>query len=334
MDYQIIIDDYIGYWGYSKNWLRNTMKSYKDKHVNMLISSLGGSVDDALDMYQQLREHGDVTVYLSGFVASAATIIALGANRVVMSKNCLALFHKCSGSVNLWGSYNADEIATAINTLEKLKRDNDKIDAVIANIYQDKCKNKCDIIGDIITAAEWHDANECLAWGFVDEIGGTSEKSELTDHIDRIFTLNDLPKVPTKFRNHVTTGSGITAFVSRISDELKSFLSTNTIAMAKQFLAVGKVIGCDNFAIADGAKDAKLTEEQLNKLDSKLLDQAKKEKDDAEQISNLQNDIKTKDAKIEELSKLPGVDVYNSAEEDDNKVITAQTMYNEVKDYL
>lgn len=333
MDYQITIDDYIGYWGYSKNWLRNSMKSYKGKHVDMLISSLGGSVDDALDMYQQLREHGDVTVYLSGFVASAATIIAMGASRVVMSKNCLALFHKCSGSVDMWGSYNSDEIATAIKTLEKLKRDNDKIDGVIANIYQDKCKKKCDCIEDIITAAEWHDAQECLDWGFVDEIGGTSDKSELTDHIDRIFTLNDLPKVPTRFRNHVSTGSGITAFVSRISDELKSFL-TNTNAMAKQFLAVGKVIGCDNFAIADGAKDAKLTEDQLTKLDSKLLDQAKKAKEDAETITNLQNDIKTKDAKIKELSDLPGADVHNSAEDDEKKVITAQTMYDEVKDYL
>ncbi|MBQ7690481.1 MAG: ATP-dependent Clp protease proteolytic subunit, partial [Muribaculaceae bacterium] len=93
MNYQIIIDDYIGDWlsDTDKQSVRRKLDSYKGKHVDVKISSLGGSLDDGLDIRQQFIDHGDVTAYLHGFVASAATVIAMGAKKIVMGKYALFL---------------------------------------------------------------------------------------------------------------------------------------------------------------------------------------------------------------------------------------------------
>jgi hypothetical protein len=45
MTYNINIDDYIGRWGYSKQYIRNQLAGLKGKSVNVRISSLGGMTD-------------------------------------------------------------------------------------------------------------------------------------------------------------------------------------------------------------------------------------------------------------------------------------------------
>lgn len=95
MDYSISIDSHIGPWGYSKNYIRSQMSGLKNKPVNVRVSSLGGSVDDALDIRQQFLDHGNVTCYLYGYVASAATILATGAKKTCMSSMHSTLFIRC-----------------------------------------------------------------------------------------------------------------------------------------------------------------------------------------------------------------------------------------------
>ncbi len=48
MTYNLNIDDYIGRWGYSKQYVRNQLAGLKGKPVNVRISSLGGAVDDGV----------------------------------------------------------------------------------------------------------------------------------------------------------------------------------------------------------------------------------------------------------------------------------------------
>ena len=87
MEYQLVIDDYIGDWwlGTDKRSVRERLSKYAGEHVDVKISSLGGSLDDGLDIMQQFLDHGDVTAHLYGFVASAATVIAMGARKIVMA---------------------------------------------------------------------------------------------------------------------------------------------------------------------------------------------------------------------------------------------------------
>ena len=165
MQYQLTIDDTIGRWGYSKQYVRNILAGYRGKHVDVRISSLGGDLDHGLDIRQQFVDHGDITVYITGFTASAATVIAMGAKKVCMSRYAMMLVHKCSNFIDAWGYYNADEMAALIESLEANKQENDRIDVVLATMYAAKCGKKIPDILDTLKAGRWLTASEALALG-------------------------------------------------------------------------------------------------------------------------------------------------------------------------
>ena len=76
MEYNLSIDSHIGPWGYSKNFIRNQMSGLKNKPVNVRVSSLGGSVDDALDIRQQYR-HSVVPLTMHSTFASSLSTMAM-----------------------------------------------------------------------------------------------------------------------------------------------------------------------------------------------------------------------------------------------------------------
>ncbi|MDE7143006.1 MAG: Clp protease ClpP, partial [Muribaculaceae bacterium] len=200
MTYQLIIDDFIGPWAYSKNFVRDVLAKHTGRHVDVKISSYGGSLDHGLDIRQQFLDHGDVTVYFSGFVASAATVAALGAKRIVMSKYAHLLVHKCSNFISAWGNYNADQMQELIERLTANKRENDKIDVVLATMYADRCgKNVADIL-DTLKRGEWLTADEALEMGFIDEIGEPegekTAKVNITPELEAKFNAFGLPSPP------------------------------------------------------------------------------------------------------------------------------------------
>lgn len=168
--YQIIIDGTICAWGYSKQYVRNLLAQYKNQHVDVRISSYGGDLAHGLDIRQQFKDHGDVTVYITGFVASSATIIAMGAKRVCMSKYAMFLVHKCSNFIDAWGNYNADQMQRLIEDLEKNKKENDRIDVVIAQLYSEKTGKSINELLSLLKEERWMTAQEALEWGFVDEL--------------------------------------------------------------------------------------------------------------------------------------------------------------------
>ena len=79
--YHIDIDSYIGY-PISKGYVKNKLQPMKGKPCTVRINSYGGDVQTALDIRQQFIDHGQVTAYIIGMTASAATILAMGARKV------------------------------------------------------------------------------------------------------------------------------------------------------------------------------------------------------------------------------------------------------------
>ena len=200
MHYQLTIDDAIGSWGYSKQYVRNILAGYRGKHVDVRISSLGGDLDHGLDIRQQFVDHGDITVYITGFTASAATVIAMGAKKVCMSRYAMMLVHKCSNFIDAWGYYNADEMAALIESLEANKQENDRIDVVLATMYAEKCGKKIPDILDTLKAGRWLTASEALALGLIDEIteDAGADKMDFSADMRRKFNAFGLPPVPSE----------------------------------------------------------------------------------------------------------------------------------------
>lgn len=168
--YHIDIDSYIGY-PISKGYVKSKLQPMKGKPCTVRINSYGGDVQTALDIRQQFIDHGQVTAYIIGMTASAATILAMGARKVVMSRYALMLVHPCSAGVSAWGYYNKEELAKAIERMRKTQADLKTLDRVVASIYAAK-------VGDsnvgkmeaLMHEARWIGAEEALRLGLIDEI--------------------------------------------------------------------------------------------------------------------------------------------------------------------
>lgn len=170
MKYDIYINADIG-WPISYEYVRSELSKLEGQDVNVYVSSLGGSLVHALKIRRLFIDHGRVTCHLHGFVASAATILATGAKRVLMGRHALYLAHLCSLPAEVvWGYHNAEEIARAIEELQDTKLDLDKIDSTVAGIYAARGSKTAEEFHAIMAKGLWLNAEEVLALGLADEL--------------------------------------------------------------------------------------------------------------------------------------------------------------------
>lgn len=170
MKYDIYINADIG-WPISYEYVRSELSKLEGQDVNVYVSSLGGSLVHALKIRRLFIDHGRVTCHLHGFVASAATILATGAKRVLMGRHALYLAHLNSLPAEVeWGYLNAEEIARAIDDLQNTKLDLDKIDSTVAGIYAARGSKTAEEFHAIMAKGLWMNAEEVLALGLADEL--------------------------------------------------------------------------------------------------------------------------------------------------------------------
>lgn len=344
MNYQLTIDDYIGRWCYSKQYVRNKLAAYKGKHVDVKISSLGGELDHGLDIRQQFIDHGDVTVYLSGFVASSATVIAMGAKRVVMSRYAMFLVHKCSNFIDAWGSYNADQMQRLIDDLTANKKENDKIDVVLANMYAARCGKMVSEILDVLKEGRWLTSQEALDYGFVDEISGDDEGAKLDFTPELASKLNALGYT-TAGLEHPETERQSNGLVSQIVRSLfgEKRQATNKTNQSQQsqmkkknhsFSAVETLLGIEGMS-PDNDGDVTVTSVQMQKINDRLdeLGRSVSEKEDA--LSKRDREVSSLKAQVEALKKSPGDDTTDIEDNSgDSTAFSASDMYNHFKSMI
>lgn len=345
MNYNLIIDDMIGGWGYSKQYVRDQLADCKGKPVNVLISSLGGAVDHALDIRQQFIDHGNVTVYLNGFVASAATIISMGAKTVKASKYSMYLVHKCSNWINEWGAYNADQIQELIDKLKKNKLDNDKIDLIIANMYADKCKKNVSDILEILKSANWMTAEEAKTLGFIDEIVEDEDEIKVDAiRLNRLCCSMGYPAIPHKDNDENNQSENLFNKIINKIDSLVHKKEEQTIdqnncskTMNKNYVKVNTILNVEGVEVDKEGK-VMLTEAQIKALNDRIdtLEADAKTKDD---------DIAAKQTEIDNLKKGPGADTHTVEGNEDGdgtdgdeggkaEKVDAKSMYNQVKNFI
>lgn len=317
MNFTIDIDGTIGAWGYSKQYVRQILEANAGREVTVRINSLGGSLDDALDMAARFNNHGKVTAYLFGYCASAATVASLGAKKVVIDENAFYLVHKVSNWVDVWGSLNADQMADVIADLEKNKKDNEKMDLVLAHMYAKKSGKTTDEIMAVLTEAAWLNATEAKEWGFVDEIGkGLVYNASIETKLNA-FGL-PLPKPV-----HKEPQSKIASAFNKIFNNQKVMLT--------QFLNLNSLLKIDGFD--DKENTVQMTVEQVTAIDNHL-------KENSAEIERLNATIAEKENAIAELNKklaalenVPGDSTAQVDPEPENAV-TAQSLFNTVKNLI
>lgn len=290
----IVIDGYIGGFGYSKQFVRSQMDGHKKDTVTVKISSLGGSVDHALSIFDQFKEHGNVTAELSAFVASAATLISLGAKKVRMNENSFYLIHKPMNWVDEWDTMNEDDIEALIEKLEKQKKELAKITLQMAKMYVRKTGKTLEEIINLMKDNTWLNAEEALEWGFVDEVFEPAETVNYleSEQLVALITANGMPAPPRKNTQVQTVQYVEESLFNHVWNRIKEQLTKNNKSgddnnhlnkekMSKQFLNVNKTLGVEALESTD--EGVFLNEEQLQTIEDQLTTtaQATAERDTA-----------------------------------------------------
>ncbi|GHU39330.1 hypothetical protein FACS1894105_14000 [Clostridia bacterium] len=128
--------------------------------VTIWMSSPGGDVISASQIYDMLRDYpGNVTIKISGIAASAATVVAMAGNSVLMAPTALMLLHNPSAIA----VGDADEMRKTIELLEAVKES-------IINAYQIKSKLPREQLSQIMNAGKMLTAQDAIALGLADDI--------------------------------------------------------------------------------------------------------------------------------------------------------------------
>lgn len=141
------------------------------KRLNIFINSPGGSVYEADAIYAQLeRFKAEKVAYIDGIAASAASYIALAADRVVTAHHAKWLIH--NASTIIFDSFTAAKLR---EFTERTAGELDKYSAAIAEIYVAKTGKKSAAVLAQMDKDEIMTAAEALEFGLTDSVATFDE---------------------------------------------------------------------------------------------------------------------------------------------------------------
>jgi ATP-dependent Clp protease protease subunit len=147
------------FWGVSAHDFVRELAGIKASTIHVRINSPGGDVFDGMAIYNALKRHpSEIVTHVDGLAASAASIIALAGDRVVMGVGSFLMIH------NAWGIVigDAKDMREMADSLEK-------ITGSLAGIYATRTGKPADEIQAMLDAETWLSAEEAVEGGFADE---------------------------------------------------------------------------------------------------------------------------------------------------------------------
>ena len=131
-----------------------------DGNITVWINSPGGDCIAAAQIYNMLTDYkGDVTVKIDGIAASAASVIAMAGDTVLVSPVSMLMIH--NPATIAFGDH--AEMQKAIDMLDSVKES-------IMNAYVAKTGLSRAKLSRLMDAETWMNANKAVELGFADDI--------------------------------------------------------------------------------------------------------------------------------------------------------------------
>ena len=143
-----------------------TLDELSPKPLDLRIDSPGGSVFEGFAIASAIRRYeGETHAYIDGLAASAASYIALMADKVTMHDFSMFMIH------NAWGICvgNREDMREMADRLEQ-------IDGAIAGVIYARSHMELDEVKEAMNAETWYAGPEALEAGFCDEVIETGER--------------------------------------------------------------------------------------------------------------------------------------------------------------
>ena len=300
----------------SYGWQLYRVRSFLSEHtkdeVVIEVNSLGGSVNDAMMISKEIADHGNVTVRLLAFCASAVTWMGYGAKRVEIADDALWLCHQSSVLVSIYSSLNAEDLERTIEDLQKSKKLAEATDLIIARKYLDKATaNGKDTslakVIDLMKEEKFLTAQEVLDLGLVDGIikNAKSMTNEIRQFVVENHATLDMPAVPEDFLpKEESLVERVKNIVSEIfggklpepPKEPENNQPQNQINMEKKFVLVNALLAVAALEVSDGK--VTLTVDQMQAIEDALAQKKAVEdgvKDATDALDAISDNVKSID---------------------------------------
>jgi ATP-dependent Clp protease protease subunit len=174
--FDVIGEDWWTGGGFTAKRMAGALRAIGDKPVKVQINSPGGDLFEGIAIYNMLRAHkAKVTVEIMGWAASAASIIAMAGDEIVMGLGTFMMVH------NAWGGVvgNRHDFREAADLLEGF-------DGAIADIYEARTSASRKDIEKLMDAETFMGPSEAVKHGFADRVDDNlgGEKSEAQSSAD------------------------------------------------------------------------------------------------------------------------------------------------------
>jgi len=158
------------WWGdsISASDIKTSLESITTKKLDVHINSYGGDVFDGIAIYNQLKSHpAYVTIFIDGVAASAASLIAMAGDEVIVNIGGQIMIHEAS--TYAWG--NKNEIQKTLNALQS-------IDKSIADIYMTRYVGEREEIDTMLVNETWFTASESVEMGLADKVNESTQNND------------------------------------------------------------------------------------------------------------------------------------------------------------
>lgn len=158
---EILIYDEIDSWfGVSAEQFVRDLAAVDADQINVRINSPGGDVFDGIAIMNAIRGHSaKVVTYVDGLAASAASVIALAGDEVVMRPGTEMMIHEA------WG--------VAVGDAQEMRGYADRLDRIgntMAGLYAEKTGASADEMRALMQAETWFTADEAVEAGLADRV--------------------------------------------------------------------------------------------------------------------------------------------------------------------
>ncbi|OUP14897.1 peptidase [Lactobacillus johnsonii] len=181
--------DYLGYENINPKAIKQALSDADGSDVTLEINSPGGYVDAGSEIYTALKEYqGQVIAKITGQACSAASWIALAADRVEMSPTAQMMIHRAS-TISIG---NSDDLASDLNALNSL-------DKSFVDLYSQRTGLDAQEVYRLMCNTTWMNAKEAVDKGFADEIMFQNDKKPALVNADGSLSVK--PDTINKIKN-------------------------------------------------------------------------------------------------------------------------------------
>lgn len=129
------------------------------------LNSPGGDAFDGISIFNRLKRHkGKVTVYVDGYACSAASIIAMAGDEIIMQLGSMMMIHEATSII--WGSKR--DMRKEADVLEELEEG-------LIDIYMTKTNLSRDEVKEKINNETWMSASTAVELGFANEVSSLED---------------------------------------------------------------------------------------------------------------------------------------------------------------